>query len=188
MALWRILYDDWQMECCGEPFSVGDEVRWRLSLRTPEDPTFPDGWEESYSELEPVAGNARLVGGPGVIALRAGPDQGKWPARPGPVVGLLAVETHGPGPRDVPETTGTVRSIRIVTEGYTETHAGSRSYEPVAGERWLRPVGTCPDWFGNETRPDRDGRGYRHDETGVLVELETPGDGHGGPASALPGQ
>ncbi|GAA1919219.1 hypothetical protein GCM10009837_50570 [Streptomyces durmitorensis] len=30
MALWNVLYDDWQMECCGTPFSVGDEVAWQL--------------------------------------------------------------------------------------------------------------------------------------------------------------
>ncbi|WP_369693106.1 DUF6578 domain-containing protein, partial [Streptomyces luteocolor] len=29
MALWNVMYDDWQMECCGEPFGVGDEVAWR---------------------------------------------------------------------------------------------------------------------------------------------------------------
>lgn len=188
MALWRIMYDDWQMECCGEPFSAGDEVRRRLSPRRPEDLTFPDGWEDSYSELEPVAGGGGPVSGPGATAVRAGPGNGKPAGRPGPVVGLLAVQTHGPGPRDVPQTIGTVRSVQVVTEGYAETRAGSRSYEPVAGERWPRPVGTCPEWFGDETRPDRGGRGYRHDETGVLVELETPGGGHGGPASARPGQ
>ncbi|MBT2399539.1 DUF6578 domain-containing protein [Streptomyces sp. ISL-100] len=132
MALWRMKYDDWQMECCGEPFSVGDEVRWRLALRGPDE-------------------GARR---PGLTALYAGEPV----THP---VGLLAVETHGPG------------------------QGGSRTYEPVAGERWLRAVGTCPKWFSNETRPDRRGRGYRRDETGVLVELETPG---GASSPARPGE
>ncbi|MFC9929862.1 DUF6578 domain-containing protein [Streptomyces sp. NPDC127190] len=26
----RVFYEDWQMECCGTPFAVGDEVAWRL--------------------------------------------------------------------------------------------------------------------------------------------------------------
>ncbi|MGW5540088.1 DUF6578 domain-containing protein [Streptomyces sp. NPDC003998] len=26
----RVLYEDWQMECCGTPFAVGDEVSWPL--------------------------------------------------------------------------------------------------------------------------------------------------------------
>ncbi|MWA10766.1 DUF6578 domain-containing protein [Streptomyces sp. BA2] len=30
MALWNVMYEDWQMECCGTPFSVGDEVAWQL--------------------------------------------------------------------------------------------------------------------------------------------------------------
>lgn len=134
MALWRIKYDDWQMECCGEPFSVGDEVRWQPAPRGPDD---------------------------------------------------LAAETHGPGPDDAPETVGTVRSIQVVTEGYAATRPGSRTYEPVAGERWLRTVGTCPERFSGEDRPDRAGRGYRRSETGVLAVLETPG---GGQASPSPGQ
>ena len=27
----RVFYEDWQMECCGRAFSVGDEVRWPLA-------------------------------------------------------------------------------------------------------------------------------------------------------------
>jgi hypothetical protein len=26
----RVFYEDWQMECCGTPFAVGDEVAWPL--------------------------------------------------------------------------------------------------------------------------------------------------------------
>ncbi len=32
MAL--IWYDTWQMECCGDPYAIGDEVAWSLSGRT----------------------------------------------------------------------------------------------------------------------------------------------------------
>lgn len=32
MGLWHVFYEDWQMECCGTPFSVGDEVGWPLLL------------------------------------------------------------------------------------------------------------------------------------------------------------
>lgn len=169
------MYDSWQMECCGEPFSVGDEVRWRLMLRGPDEGAAPETWQDSYSALEPVGHG--LVGGPGLTALCAGRPS----AHP---VGLLAVETHGPGPNDVPETVGTVRSIQVVVEGYAATRAGGRTYEPVPGERWLRAVETCPKWFGDTAEPDRAGRGHRRTETGVLVGLETPG----GPATARPGQ
>ncbi len=165
------MYDSRQTECCGEPFSVGDEVRWRLMLRGPGEGAAPETWQDSCSALEPVGDG--LAGGPGVVALCAG----KPPAHP---VGLLAVATHGPGPDDVPETVGTVRSIQVVAEGY----AGGRTYEPVSGERRLRAVGTCPKWFGETAEPDRAGRAHRRRETGVLVGLETPG----GPAAARLGQ
>jgi hypothetical protein len=26
----RVYYEAWQLECCGDPFQVGDEVSWRL--------------------------------------------------------------------------------------------------------------------------------------------------------------
>ncbi|WP_368397151.1 DUF6578 domain-containing protein [Streptomyces sclerotialus] len=30
----RIFYEDWEMECCGTPFSVGDRVTWTLKRAT----------------------------------------------------------------------------------------------------------------------------------------------------------
>ncbi|MEU6241157.1 DUF6578 domain-containing protein [Streptomyces sp. NPDC047024] len=30
MALMKVFYEDWQMGCCGDPFSVGDRVGWNL--------------------------------------------------------------------------------------------------------------------------------------------------------------
>ncbi|WP_158610889.1 DUF6578 domain-containing protein [Micromonospora endolithica] len=34
----RVWVDDWQMQCCGEPFAVGDRVSWRLRDLDPEWP------------------------------------------------------------------------------------------------------------------------------------------------------
>ncbi|MFI1995628.1 DUF6578 domain-containing protein [Actinoplanes sp. NPDC020271] len=45
----RIWVDDWQMQCCGEPFAVGDEVSW--TLRAPD-----TEW------LEPVLGKDLAAG------------------------------------------------------------------------------------------------------------------------------
>ncbi|MET8471047.1 DUF6578 domain-containing protein [Streptomyces sp. NPDC006422] len=50
MTMWNVWYDDWQMECCGTPFSVGDEVAWPLRPQNGEDPgefrveTHGDDW------------------------------------------------------------------------------------------------------------------------------------------------
>ncbi|MFH8486069.1 DUF6578 domain-containing protein [Streptomyces longisporoflavus] len=117
MALWNVMYDDWQMECCGKPFSVGDEVAWQLG------------------------------GGPQ----------------------LYFVERHG---REGPDTVGRVRSIQMVTQGF-ELRAGT--YEPVAGERWLRPVEKCPKWFTNPVDGCRE-QGRFRSEVGVLVSLEVAED------------
>ena len=38
MARMRVFYGDWQMECCGTPFHVGDEVGWRLVTVDERDP------------------------------------------------------------------------------------------------------------------------------------------------------
>jgi hypothetical protein len=35
--MWRVFYESWQMECCGTPFSVGEEVNWPLAPMDPED-------------------------------------------------------------------------------------------------------------------------------------------------------
>ncbi|MFF4544080.1 DUF6578 domain-containing protein [Streptomyces sp. NPDC001406] len=37
MGMWRVFYESWQMECCGTPFSVGEEVSWPLAPMDPED-------------------------------------------------------------------------------------------------------------------------------------------------------
>lgn len=43
MPVWPVLVQDWQHECCGDPFSVGDEVAWtlvfldELAVSTPEE-------------------------------------------------------------------------------------------------------------------------------------------------------
>ncbi|MFF1697122.1 DUF6578 domain-containing protein [Streptomyces sp. NPDC058257] len=120
MALWNVMYEDWQMECCGTPFSVGDEVTWQLG------------------------------GGPSPYS----------------------VERHGD---DGPRTTGRVRSIQLVTQGF-ELRAGADTFEPVAGERWLRPVEKCPKWFVDPVEGSRE-QGYFRREVGVLVSLDVLKDG-----------
>ncbi|MGW2825533.1 DUF6578 domain-containing protein [Streptomyces sp. NPDC001443] len=37
MGLWHVFYPGWQMECCGTPFAVGDEVSWQLLLERADD-------------------------------------------------------------------------------------------------------------------------------------------------------
>lgn len=71
-----------------------------------------------------------------------------------------------------PGTAGRVRAIHVVTRRFAE--ASADAYEPVPGERGLRPVERCPEWFRREEVPG-EGPGRERGETGVLVELEVPG-------------
>ncbi|MEV6795532.1 DUF6578 domain-containing protein [Streptomyces sp. NPDC051320] len=123
MTVRQVMYADWAMECCGTPFSVGDEVVWEASPGAADDP------EDA---------------------------------------GVLHVATHGAGGPDTRRVAGRVRSIRVVTDGFTVL-PGTGEYRRAPGERSLRAVRTCPKWFRRS--PAEGGR--RRYETGVLVEVET---------------
>ncbi|MEU3886943.1 DUF6578 domain-containing protein [Streptomyces sp. NPDC029041] len=176
MGLWHVIYEDWQMECCGTPFSVGDEVSWPLLLEDAGH-VFGGGWHDQRST---VCGPVEDVGGVRVVregtgltaALGGGPDD-EEDRRPKPgdrirSVGVLSVERHG---ARWPEAGGRVRAVQVLTQAYAETAPGSRTWEPVRGERRLRLVERCPEWF-SEKRVEQ-GRQWR--ESGVVVTLEVPG-------------
>ncbi|MFD7243647.1 DUF6578 domain-containing protein [Streptomyces massasporeus] len=181
MGLWHVFYEDWQMECCGTPFSVGDEVSWPLLL-VDADTVLGGGWRDQVTE---VAGPVEDVGGVRMIreetglpvALGADPeaeeDRRPQPGSRARSVGLLTVERHG---ARWPEAGGRVRAVQVLTQTWAETAPGSRTYGPVAGERGLRAVERCPRWF-TETERERgaDGRGRSSRESGVVVTLDVPG-------------
>lgn len=54
----RVLYVCWQLQCCGNPFKIGDTVKWLVcepngALRTPVDVGHIDYWYEAHdSEIE----------------------------------------------------------------------------------------------------------------------------------------
>ncbi|MGK5692601.1 DUF6578 domain-containing protein [Streptomyces sp. URMC 128] len=181
MGLWHVFYADWQMECCGTPFSVGDEVSWPLMLVDP-DGVLGGGWHDQLTEL---AGPVEDVGGVRVVreetdlvvALAADPDS-EEDRRPKPgdrsrPVGLLSVERHG---AVWPHAEGRVRAVQVLTQVYAESAPRSRSWEPVHGERGLRAVDRCPKWFTEtEGEPGADGRGRQSREPGAVVTLDVPG-------------
>lgn len=89
--------------------------------------------------------------------------------QPGGGPSLCSVERHG---EYGPDTVGRVRSIQMVTQGF-ELRAGT--YEPVEGERWLRPVEKCPKWFTDPVDGCREQGRFRR-EVGVLASLEVAED------------
>ncbi|MEV0171067.1 DUF6578 domain-containing protein [Streptomyces sp. NPDC050803] len=180
MGLWHVFYENWQMECCGTPFTVGDEVSWPLRFHAA-DGYFGGGW---YDQLTKVTGEVADVPTEDgavrvlrdenglVLALHEDPvdvlsDEDRNAERPGDwirLVGLLKVETHG---ARLPETRGRVRAVQLLTQGFAES---ADAWRPVAGERWLHAVDTCPKWFTDQGV----GTNRRHIQAGVVVTLEVP--------------
>ncbi|MET9828768.1 DUF6578 domain-containing protein [Streptomyces sp. NPDC006385] len=146
MGLWHVFYADWQMECCGTPFSLGDEVSRPLLLGAADD-MLGGG---RHAQLTEIAGPVEDVRGDAgaVRVVRVVRDE----------TGLTA-ETHGHP--DLPEPRGRVRAIQILPQGFAETPPGSGTPEPVPRERSLRSSSTCPTWF-----PDA--------AAGVIVAPEVP--------------
>ncbi|GGW83085.1 DUF6578 domain-containing protein [Streptomyces lomondensis] len=175
MGLWHVIYVDWQMECCGTPFSVGDEVSWPLLLEDA-DRVFGGGWHDQLSEVcgpvEDVDGVRVVREGTGLpVALGVDPDD-EEDRRPKPgdrsrSVGLLSVERHG---ARWPEARGRVRAVQVLSQAYAESGPGSRTWMPVAGERRLRLVDRCPKWFAEGEAE----QGRQWKESGVVVTLEVP--------------
>ncbi|KUL21634.1 DUF6578 domain-containing protein [Streptomyces regalis] len=176
MGLWHVFYEDWQMECCGTPFKVGDEVSWPLLFQSSDDAlgggrhdqlTKITGPVEDMSAEEGAVRVLREESGL-VVALHQHPvgvvaQEELGDARPGDrlrLVGLLTAEFHGDP--DLPETRGRVRAIQVLRQGYAEMAPGSLTRVPVPGERSLRPVWECPKWFADA-------------DAGVMVTLDVPG-------------
>ena len=182
MGFWQVFYESWQMECCGTPFSVGDEVAWPLLLPCEGD-ALGGGWSDELSTIVGQVERVRdeegvirvLRADDGLTAALNGDPEDESAADDGASirrVGLLTVERHS---GEWPETTGHVRAIRLVTQGYAETAPGSLSWTPVPGEGSFRAVDSCPKWFGADVVEDggtASGATLRRIETGVLVELD----------------
>lgn len=178
MGLWQVFYEGWQMECCGTPFAVLDEVSWPLLLDDA-DGVLGGGWHDrltrlvgSVEEVPDAEGDAvRVLREETGLTVTLGGEPGA-DARPGDrirLTGLLTVERHGGAG---PKVSGRVRAVQVVTQTYEETAPGSRSWHPVPGERRLRSVEHCPKWF-TDGAPDE--RGRRSVEAGVMATLEVPG-------------
>ncbi|MFC0597296.1 DUF6578 domain-containing protein [Streptomyces palmae] len=57
MSMLTVFYADWEMECCGKPFSVGDEVTWTVMRVDPADPLRPVSADAVTGELYEFTGH-----------------------------------------------------------------------------------------------------------------------------------
>jgi Family of unknown function (DUF6578) len=166
MAVWRVYVDDWQLECCGDPFAVGDEVAWTLVLSDrhslpPEFETDFDGAVVGTVSDGVITGSVARVGSLYAFVEDAQSADGRLRVR-----GLLKEDHHGAIPGEIPRTHGTVRQIQVVTRPYVRV--GTRSWFPRGDEVELRDVARSPERFDTaEVQP-----GLQMSETGLLVELD----------------
>lgn len=105
------------------------------------------------------------------LVLRQGPLSAYWRG-PGPVPahGTLSADGHGDVPEQVPPVQGSVVVVVVVEQAYRLS--GPRTYVPVPGDFWMRPV--CPGARSGSTPSPRDDE-HRRDpvrqDSGVLVRL-----------------
>ena len=160
-----VLVDDWQFECCGEPFAVGDEVSWTLELI--DGSRYPEAFRVSLVgdvvdlELDDVA--TRM---PGMSrrALRRGPLTVAVGSGSPPYSGVLHEEHHDRVPRSLPATRGVVTSLGVCVERFTIQGV---MWTAIPGSATTLDVERTPDGFRTGTPED----GVAERETGLLVRL-----------------
>ncbi len=143
-----VLVESWQLGCCGETFTVGDQVSWGLAFR-PDDPTWPAP-VELITELDAEANRPEhspivLTSGPLTLYWSA-PDDHAGPLR---IRGIVVEDHHAGVPEDGVRVEGTVRRIRSLSAD-------------SSGNRRLTDVQAST-------------RAFRRHEQGFLVDLEIDG-------------
>ncbi|SDN52642.1 DUF6578 domain-containing protein [Allokutzneria albata] len=162
MTIVPVLIEDWQYECCGDPFKIGDRVTWQLC------------YFNELGELLSPAERARLSLGVEAIPdsedahLSSGELHAFWrhPSTGDGLVeitGVLYEEHHDVHP--VPKTTGTVKRIRRL----------AMRHRCEDGNVWYREPGTetFTELWESDLEPDAPAEAEQARwGIGMLVDLE----------------
>jgi hypothetical protein len=171
----------WQLECCMEPPSVGDQVEWQLIFaETPPDAPERDG--KKTVELDVVAhpfddppvgrSDDRGVDHFDIRLEIAGTDgwlfwsAPRLVAGPARLTGTITEDHHVDAPDTLPPTVGTVGRIEVESQRY---RLGAEAWSPVPGTETYEPVTTSPKWFGRSSEHEDHTTSH---QTGILVGLE----------------
>ncbi|WP_007517728.1 MULTISPECIES: DUF6578 domain-containing protein [Pseudofrankia] len=176
--------ESWQIECCMDPFSVGDRVRWQLVFTEQSGRNGSDG--AGLVELDLVAAH---LDSPTAPMPPNSPRYGTWLGAPdvadglslywvarqptaGPVrlTGYIGEDHHAGVPESFPETHGTIRGIRVQTRRMIEV--GPKSWQPTDEPPSYEDVTTAPKRFQTALRPGQIGTV----QTGILVDLDVGTD------------
>ncbi|WP_312629211.1 DUF6578 domain-containing protein [Pseudofrankia sp. BMG5.37] len=172
--------ESWQIECCMDPPSVGDHVRWQLVFTAQSERDGSDG--AGLVELDLVAAH---LGAQTASMPADNPRHGTWLGAPdvadglslfwvarqptaGPVrlTGYIGEDHHAGVPESFPETHGTIRGIRVQTCRMIEV--GPRNWQPTGEPPSYEDVTTSPKRFRTALQPGQVGTV----QTGILVDLE----------------
>ena len=163
-----VLLDDWQFECCGAPFAIGDEVAWTLGLI--DGSRYPAEFHVALSgelfALDPEVEPGRFARPDGISrALRVGRlVVAVAPSGDPPFSGVLHEDHHDGLPASLAPTRGVVTSIAVRSERFT---IEDRTWTPVPGTTTIREVERTPQGF---RLPESSGS-TGESETGLLVGL-----------------
>lgn len=189
MDSWPVVVDSWEIECCRGPFSVGDEIRWRLAFVPAAMATVPvdllvtlDAAIKTVTLLPPPEFSAES-GGLDIQLLTAGPVVAAWAgstplAGAMPVRGALVGGWHMGGVEaSAPPVTGVIRRIRVLRQSL---RLDGHTLLPVPEGTQLRDVATSPKWFErcNAATNPQD----QWQESGIVADVEfirhsTPAEG-----------
>lgn len=170
LSTWPVFVQDWQFECCGEPFAIGDEVAWTLVFVSEPPITTP---EEMFVDCVVKAESTGTAddGRSGQI-VRVGDELCAWLqgddrlAVEAMTRGMLIEEHHGGVPADIARTRGIVRRIRLVTQDYR--NVGGVQWEPASARADYMDLPATPAGF----RSDLEAAPLGRVQTGLLVDFE----------------
>ena len=173
MSTWPVFVQDWQCECCGDAFALGDDVAWTLLFFAEPAVSIPgEMFVEATVRLERMG---QTDDGTTGQIVRVGDEVPAWWAGGDPcpesVRGVLMEEHHGGVPADLPPSHGIVRRIQLVTQEYR--NVGGVTWEAASATAEYRELTSTPTGFDADLEPEGP---LRRMQIGLLVDLEVDGN------------